>query len=431
MKINLVTKLPGKRSLEVLKILHQLNGAHPNVHPFVHSGKGQGCYFKDLDGNTFLDFASQVASLPLGYNHPDLLEVLKKYSNSTPIKYAGQDFMVKEHADLLEELLNIVPKGFTNAFLLNSGAEAVENCIKIAMRGRPHTQFGICFEGSFHGRTLGALSFTTSKKLYTSNYLHIPRKILSFTHKAPEELEILIKHYGPEAVGFVMFEPIQGEGGYRPFPFQLVKELRKITKQNGIPLIADEVQCGMGRTGTWWALEQYKCNADIMSAAKALQVGACIANKIDFPKEAGAISSTWGGGHVLDMAMGLQIIKTIKKNDLLGHIISMGGYLRKRLLELQDYELIDDVRGFGLMQAFDMADDKERNNMVVECFKNGLVVLGCGHKGIRLIPPYIVTKNEIDEAIGVIDMCLKKVRKKGFKHYGQICNYLYCGENHT
>ena len=428
MKINLITKLPGKRSLEILKKLHQLNGAHPNVHPFVHSGKGNGCYFKDLDGNTFLDFASQVASLPLGYNHPDLAEVLKRYT-TTPIKYAGQDFMVKEHADLLEELMTITPDGFNSAFLLNSGAEAVENCIKIAMRGRPHTEFGVCFEGSFHGRTLGALSFTTSKKIYTENYPHIPRKVLSFTHNAAEELEIIIKHYGPEAVGFVLFEPIQGEGGYRPFPLELVKKLRKITKENGIPLIADEVQSGMGRTGTWWAMEQYKCNPDIMSAAKALQVGACIAKNNEFPKEAGAISSTWGGGHVLDMAMGLQVIKTIKKNDLLTHIGNIGGYLKKRLLELQSYELIDDARGFGLMQAFDMYDENERNNMVVECFRNGLVVLGCGHKGIRLIPPYITTKNEIDEAIGVIDMALKKVRKKGFKHYGKICDYLHCGEH--
>ena len=418
-----VKKIPGPKSQKILDKLKKINLGNSAVYPFVHSDRGQGCYFYDIDNNLFLDFASQIASNPLGYNNQDLKKIIKRYSNIQPIKYAGQDFVVKEHKDLLEELLTITPKTLNSAFLINSGAEAVENSIKICMRKRPKTKFGISFKGSFHGRTLGALSLTNSKPVYNKNYLRIPHKILHFNEGAKEELLKIIKKEGSESIGFLIIEPIQGEGGYNVASKNMLADVRKVTKQYNIPLISDEVQSGMGRTGKWWAIQNFNINPDLISAAKALQVGATIANK-SFISEPGAISSTWGGGHILDLALGLETIKIIKRKKLLINIKNTGIYLRKRLKELD----VKNQRGIGLMQAFDLENKEIRDNLIIECLKNGLVVLGCGHNGVRLIPPYIISKTEIDQAIDILNSSIKRCSNKLFKHQGIICNYMNCGE---
>ena len=170
MKPKIKTELPGPKSEIIINRIKNLNIAYSDPYPYVHSKKGKGCYFQDIDGNLFLDFASQIASNPLGYNDRELNRVVKSYKKH-PIKYAGQDFNVKEHADLLEELLTIAPKNLDKAFLVNSGAEAVENCLKLAMRKQKKAKFGISFEHDFHGRTLGALSYTHSKPIHKKNLL--------------------------------------------------------------------------------------------------------------------------------------------------------------------------------------------------------------------------------------------------------------------
>jgi len=421
--------LPGKKSLKVLTKLKKLNGDYFDPYPFVHSNKGNGCYFQDLDNNTFLDFSSQIASNPLGYNNPELKKLIKKYSNIHPIKYAGQDFAIEEHLKLLEELTSITPKNLNAAFLINSGAEAVENSIKICMRKNENAKFGLCFKGSFHGRTLGALSLTQSKQLYKKNYFTVPVKVLDYSEKAVEELEKLLKNYSSGEIAFMIIEPIQGEGGYNIASKKMIQDLRKITKENNIPFISDEVQSGMGRTGKWWAIQNYNIIPDVMSAAKALQVAATISNRKMFP-EPGAISSTWGGGHKLDLALGCKIIQIIKKQKLLNNINNQGKYLRKRLQEL-NLDKISNVRGLGLMNAFTLPNEKLRNDLVIECLKNGLVLLGCGHESIRLIPPYIIKEREIDGAVNIIEKSYNKIVKSGFKHTGQICNYMNCVKSNT
>ena len=422
--INIKTNLPGPRSIKILEKLKKLNGGYFDPYPYVHSNKGKGCYFYDLDNNLFLDFASQIASNPLGYNHKELIQIIKKYSRNSPVKYAGQDFAVKEHVELLEELLSITFKDLNAAFLINSGAEAVENAIKICMRSREKAKFGIAFEKSFHGRTIGALSLTHSKELYTRDYLTIPNKTLPYNENFVDEFKKLLKNYSSEEIAFVIVEPIQGEGGYNIASKKMIQDLRKITYENNIPLISDEVQSGMGRTGRWWAIENFDVMPDVMSAAKALQVGAVIANRKMFP-ESGAISSTWGGGHLIDLAIGKRIIEIIKKEKLLDNINKQGKYLRKRLNEI----CLENVRGLGLMNAFDLKNKEERNNLVIECLKNGLVLLGCGEKSIRIIPPYIISEKEIDEGINIIERSYNKINENGFRHKGSICNYMNCGEH--
>lgn len=433
MKAKILTSIPGSKSAKHLALNKKLNGGWVVPHPFVHSGYGSGCYFKDIDGNTFLDFASQIASNPLGYNHPDIKKVIKRYTNSAPLKYAGQDFLVKEHNDLLEELLSITPQGFNAGFLINSGAEAVENAIKICMRKQKKAKYCISFKNAFHGRTLGALSLTnTAKKQQKENFFAIPTQRLPYSEEAGDVLRNMLKTISPEEIACIIMEPIQGEGGYNIPSEKMVKDIRTITKEHNIPLISDEVQAGMGRTGEWWGIQNFSVKPDVIAAAKALQVGATMANKAMFPTEPGSISSTWGGGHLIDLAVGAETIRSIKKQKLLSKVKKQGKDLLKRLHELSEsFPVVLRPRGMGLMTAFDLPSNKLRNDVIIEAVKRGLVILGCGMQGIRLIPPYIVTQKEMNEAIEILQSSIKTCVPSTFQHRGPICDFMDCGETRT
>ena len=319
-------------SLRVLRGLKARNGGWSVSYPLVFSGNGEGPYCEDIDGNVFLDMASQIASNPMGYNHPELIEVIKAYSNRCPLKFAGQDFAVEEHLRMIEELISISPEKMDSAFLINSGAEAVENAIKICMRKRPGTKFGISMERGWHGRTLGALSLTNSNYVHKKNYMRFPTLRLPFDETAPEHLDRIIRAEGsPDEIGFIIIEHVQGEGGYSIAPKSMISGLRKMASDHGIPYIADEVQSGMGRTGRWWAFEHYGTVPDVFTSAKALQVAAVVANKRMFPGEAGAISSTWGGGHILDLALGMKTIDLIRRGKMLQGNKRLGEYFLKSL----------------------------------------------------------------------------------------------------
>lgn len=412
-RISIRTSLPGAKSKAILTRLREKNGAYNIDHPFVHSGEGKGSHFVDVDGNVFLDFAGQIASNPLGYNNAALLKVLQKHSSFTPIKYGGQDFTVPQHLHLLEELLKIVPKPLDAAFLINSGAEANENAIKIACHKRPTSKIGISFYNGWHGRTTGALSLTNSRAVQVRHYLRIPVRHLSFSDNAAVELEeLMAREFAADEIGFVAVENVQGEGGYYPATKTMMQGIRKVTKTNGIPLICDEVQSGMGRTGKWWAYQHFDIVPDIQTSAKALQVAATISKKSMFPTEGGAISSTWGGGHVLDLAMGAAIIREIKKKKLLKNATRMGEEIHQRLMEIHaETEKIHHPRGLGLMQAFDLEDTKTRNAFREKCFQKGLIVLGCGWKGIRMSPSLNIRSEEVQEGMDVIEEIVKSMRK--------------------
>jgi 4-aminobutyrate aminotransferase len=412
MKIKIKTKIPGPKSQAMNRKMKKLNGGWSQPLPLLLSGKGEGCYFSDADNNVFLDFASQIASNPLGYNHPNLVKVLSRYAK-TPIKIAGQDFHTKEHLALLEELISISPGGMNQAFLINSGAEADENAMKICVK-RHGGVFGVSFELAFHGRTQGALSFTNSKVVHSKGFWQFPSQRIPFNDCAPDKLEELIKREGgDDNVAFVIMESVQGEGGYRIGSKKMVRGVRKVTREHGIPLICDEFQSGMGRTGKWWAFEHYGIKPDVFASAKALQVGAVVANRSMFPIEPGSLSSTWGGGHIVDLALGFETIRTIKKDKLLENCTRMGDYLVKELEKLgEENPHIINARGLGLMCAFDLHTKEVRDHIHARMLERGLVTLGAGHKGIRLIPPYIVSRSEIDEAICVIDDSLDAEIKK-------------------
>lgn len=432
-RICIKTAIPGPRSTKILDKLKQKNGGWNIAYPFVHSAKGAGCYCTDIDGNTFLDFGSQIAANPLGYNHPALVRVAKHYAGRSPMKFAGQDFTVKEHLDLLDELLCIAPKKMNAAFLTNSGAEAVENALKISLRQQRSAKFGVSFTGAFHGRTLGALSCTNSKTVQKKHYLSLDMRRLPFSEDAGEQLEkMLALEAAPDDVGFVIVEAVQGEGGYNVASRKMMKDVRLYTKQNGIPLIVDEVQSGMGRTGKWWAFEHYNLVPEVFTSAKALQVGATVAQKKFFPAEHGSISSTWGGGNILDLAMGVATIQTIKKDRLLQHNRVIGRYLQKGLQGLAERQsAVQNVRGLGLMQAFDLPSKKMRDDFVLQMLKQGIILLGCGKQGVRLLPPYVVRASDIDIFLEETEKALRMCSKKGKIHTGKICEYGMCAETHS
>ncbi len=421
MTIELRTSLPGPKATELVeKYLRQHMGLFSPPYSFFPDSKnpGNGAYARDVDGNVFLDLTCNIAVAPLGYAHPRQVKTTREYANVGTTQYAGHDFIPPEHGYLVKKLAeiskNLNPE-FDSAFLINSGAEAVENAMKICFRNKGKAKTGISFTGAFHGRTLGALSATTSKTIHKKHYPEIPMRKLPFADNEEKEQislslleDTLKKDIDPENVAFLIVEPVQGEGGYRFATKGFLQGLRKITKEHGIMLIDDEVQAGMGRTGKWFAMEHFAVKPDLTTLGKSLQVAAVVGNKNTFPQEDGSISSTFGGGDVIKMAMGLEIINTIEDEKLLDRCTKMGEYFLKQLRELESKYSgkIANPRGLGLLLAFDMESSKETNAFVEASFKKGLLTLPCGPKSIRVIPPYIIKENEVDEAIGVMSRVL-------------------------
>ncbi len=386
--------------------------AHPLAWDYLEEAKGPFC--KDIDGNVFLDFAQHASSTPLGYNHPEMEKALEEYEIKDPIKIAGQDFYVKNKvpgpAELQEKLVETTEKfNMDTVFTVNSGAEAVENAIKISYdkKYKKGKNKGICFKGSFHGRTLGALTLTTSKEKYRKGYPKIPGiKTAPFCNcgkehegkcrcgaaeKAGEKIR------NTKGLAYIITEPIQGEGGYKVPSTEFMKTIKEAADEKNTLFISDEIQAGLGRTGRFWAVEHYGIEPDIITSAKGLRVGATVSREEIFPSEEARISSTWGAGDILSSFVGYKTIEIIQKNDLTKNSEEKGKYLKERLKELkQESESIEEVRGKGLMSAIEIKKKNEREKILEKAFKKGLVLLGCGEKSIRFLPPMDVREREID-----------------------------------
>lgn len=318
-------------------------------------------------------------------------------------------------------------------FLINSGAEAVENAMKIcyAKRGKGKA---ICFKGAFHGRTHGALTLNASKKVQKEGFHELPVHVVkycdcavggpglcrhgfwAYDNQAGEEMSELEQMLGktgyvnPEEVAFIIVEPLQGEGGYIVPNRQFMAELARVSKEYNIPLISDEVQAGIGRTGKMWAIEHYGITPDVITAAKGLRVGATISRKDMFPSKQGRISSTWGGGDILHSAIGYKTLEIIMRDRLYDNAALMGEYFMQNLRALKNrHRAIREVRGRGLMVAVDFWSQEYRNKMEEECFQRGFLTLSCGYKALRFLPPLDVTKRELDIALNVTEDVLKVI----------------------
>ncbi|MFH1637191.1 MAG: aspartate aminotransferase family protein [Candidatus Woesearchaeota archaeon] len=439
--ISLKTKMPGPKARALVKRDKEVQAKSTDVYAFVraYDSPAAGPFCTDIDGNILLDFTGQIGSAPLGYNNPKILEIFKNLDISIPTKYAGTDFYAASSnnlpspTDLKEKIIEATAKfGFEKVFLSNSGAEAVENAIKICY-AKTQAKYGICFEGAFHGRTLGALSLNNSKKVHTRGFPSIPYvKAIPYCTETKEEcncgfwaydkkqrktvskLEQLLNYKtgirSPKEIAFIIIEPVLGEGGYRIPSKEFMKEIKDITEAYGIPLIADEVQTGLGRTGKLWAVEHFDITPDVITAAKPLQVGATIGKEEMFPKEGGRIASTWGGGDIINSIIGYKSLEIIMEDRLWENAKQMGDYFVKQLQGFgKKYACVTEARGLGLMDVMEFEKPEQRNKFEEECFNRGLMVLGCGYTGLRFLPPLDVRKREIDIALNVIEDSLKAV----------------------
>jgi len=429
-----VESLPGPKAERWVSYHHQLAAPSTAAYEFVWdlTEEAIGPFCTDVDGNVFLDFTSHVASTPLGYNNPAVAEKLAAFDLPTPTKIAGQSFYassgwppdspdVPGPSQLMDRLTDLTGEyGFDTVFLSNTGAEAVENAVKICYDHRNGASQGITFRGAFHGRTLGALSLNRSKAVHRRDFPEIPG-----VHDVPyctdrtctkatcecgffpsddgvsllrEMLDGKRGYVDPEDLAYLIVEPVQGEGGYR-FPSDaFAEEIRAVCEKHDILLIADEVQTGLGRTGEWWGSDHYPFEPDVIASAKALQVGATISREEIFPEENARISSTWGAGDLLAALPGAVTIDVIEEENLLANARERGQQL-KDLLREADPEGVENVRGEGLMVALDL-ESKEVLNRTIRCALNrGLLTLGCGQRSMRLLPPLDVTEREI--ALGV------------------------------
>jgi 4-aminobutyrate aminotransferase len=406
-----MTKIPGQRAARIVKEFRKIAYDSTFTYPLVIK-TGRGCVIEDIDGIGFLDFTSNIGSCPLGYSHPEILEVIKDYSSKENgvHKIAGQDFYCEEHFDIARKLLSISKKN-SKVFFINSGAEAVENAIKIAYKKMGPLP-GISCISDFHGRTLGALSFTLSKEVQKTNFPELPVKRIKFCTDDSDpqinQLESLLKEY---KVAFILTEIIQGEGGLNVASKLFIKHIRKLADEYKVPLIFDEVQSGMGRTGKWWVYEHYGVEPDIMTVAKALQVGATVYDKKYEPSESGVLSSTWGGGSRIDMAIGTKIIEIILRNDLLSNSQKIGEKLLKNFVDIVGINGLIDARGIGLMIGLEFDTKTTRDVIVNRLFKKGLLVLPAGMKSIRIMPPLIINEEEAAKGVLLINDTINEYNK--------------------
>ncbi len=397
-----------KKSLSIVKKIHQLAYNSTFVYPLVIKD-GQGCYLEDVDGEQYLDFTSNIASCPLGYNHPELNAIIKRYGSIGAHKIAGQDFYCEEHCQLAEKLLSISTPN-SKVFFINSGAEAVENAIKLAYR-RTGPLPGISCINAFHGRTLGALAFTFSKEIQKINFPELPVKRLKFCISDHDPQIDNIRDIASEyKVSFIIIELVQGEGGVNVASKKFVSNLQKTSIKYGIPLIIDEVQTGLGRTGKWWTYQHYGIKPSIFTIGKALQLGAVVFDKKYEPSKPGVLSSTWGGGSRIDMAIGRKTIDIIYNEKILEKVNKSGNHLKKRLIEIKNTDTkIIDIRGLGLMLGVEFHKKEIRNKVIKRLFKNKLLVIPSGLKTIRILPPLVITDEEISKGMVIFEKVLKEI----------------------
>lgn len=399
---------------------------------------GEGAVVHDVDGNAYLDCSAGIAVASTGHSHPEVLKAISEQASR--FLHISTDFYHETQVRLGELLAQLAPVGaHPKTFFSNSGTEAVEAAIKLA---RYHTRRVnvIAFLGSFHGRTLGALSLTSSRNVQRSGFgpmapgvYHAPfpnayRCPLGGSAESTAdaclaylEKQILTHLVSPEEVAAIVFEPIQGEGGYVVPPPGFVQQLAQIATRHGMLLIADEVQSGIGRTGRMFAVEHENVRPDIVVAAKAiasgLPMGVTIAggDVMDWPS--GAHSNTFGGNPVA-CAAALATLDLVA-NGLMQNAADVGAYFLQQLRQMAEHHpIVGDVRGRGLMIGIELVRDRqtkeravaERDALVIEAFRRGLLMLGAGPNVVRLSPPLLISREQADVAVQTLDDALASLK---------------------
>jgi 4-aminobutyrate aminotransferase len=439
----LICPVPGPKAQAVVEADKRfISPSYTRSYPLV-AKRGRGIRVEDEDGNEFLDFAAGIAAISTGHCHPEVVAAIRKQAGEL-LHISSTDFYDKHITDLSERLSAIAPMpGPHKFFFANSGAEAIECAMKLA---RYHTgrQQIISFLGAFHGRTMGALSLTGSKPQQKRRFsplvpgvthIRYPYAYRGCTGGQQDEEafsmgcarfieEKLFKTIlPPEEVAAVFIEPIQGEGGYVVAPDNFMRELRAICNRHGILLVVDEVQCGMGRTGKWWAVEHSGVEPDIVCIAKGIASGmplsVCMSRAEVMDWAPGSHASTFGGNPV-SIAAALATLDIVER-EAMANAARVGELMLDRLRGWkQSHPLVGDVRGRGLMIGIELVKDKEtrepatelRNRVETLAFERGLMVLGCGETTLRLSPPLVVNEHEATVALDILEEALTVVEKE-------------------
>ncbi len=435
-KPEIKTTLPGPNAAKIIAADAQfVNPSYPRPSFKLVTERAQGVWVEDVDGNIFLDCNAGVAVCSTGHCHPEVVRAIQEQAEQL-IHMCGTDYYYRHMPQLAQKLDAIVPvPSPTRTHFANSGTEAVETALKLAMHATGREKF-IAFFNSFHGRTLGSLSLTSSKAAQRRGF---KRQALDVVHVPyPNEFrnpfnaedcgdggagqgaltwieERLFKTTTPpEEVAAIVVEAVQGEGGYVPAPKNFLHGLRRICDRHGIILIVDEVQSGMGRTGKMFACEHYDLKPDIICIAKGiasgLPLGVTVARADLMNWKPGAHASTFGGNPVC-IAAALKTIELLE-NGLVQNSAEVGGYLKSGLEKLQKkYDCIGDVRGFGLMIGVEFVEGGSsrkpapelRDRIEIACFERGLIILGAGANTIRWSPPLILSRDNVDVALEIFD----------------------------
>jgi 4-aminobutyrate aminotransferase / (S)-3-amino-2-methylpropionate transaminase / 5-aminovalerate transaminase len=433
----LVTEVPGPRSREWFE---RRAKAVPqgvfNIHPIV-TARASGAIIEDVDGNRLIDLATGISVLNVGHTSPKVVAAAQRQlelDTHTCFHVTANE----PYIELAERLNAIAPGDFEKKTMFaNSGAEAVENAVKIARRATGR-QAIVTFDHAFHGRTLLAMSLTAKVMPYKQGMgpfaPEIYRLPFAYPYRWPggsercaeESLEYareeIHKHIGEENVAAVILEPIQGEGGFIVPAPGFVKGLAEFCAEHGILFIADEIQSGMGRAGRWFAIEDEGVVPDLITSAKSLGGGlpiSAVTGRADIMDavHVGGLGGTYGGNPVAGAAA-LAVLDLIEKEGLLERSRTLGEKVRGRMSEMQDrHDVIGDVRGRGMMNAMELVSDRETkdplsgpdgNAIVRRCLEDGVVILKAGtyDNVIRLLPPLTIDEGLLDEGLDTLDAAL-------------------------
>lgn len=428
--------VPGPRARAVIeRDQAAVSPSYTRCYPLV-AASGEGAIVEDVDGNRFLDFNAGIAVVATGHCHPKVVRAIQDQA-ARLIHMSGTDFYYEELTALAEKLGGIAPGDVARRVSFgNSGAEAMEGSIKLARYATGRDKL-IAFYGSFHGRTMGALSLTARKAVQRAGFGPLVPGVMHAPYpncyrcpfgKEPQSCAVecvkfiedtLLKTVAPpEETAAIVVEPVQGEGGYVVPPKQFFDELQRVARKHGILLVADEVQSGMGRTGKMWAAEHFDWVPDIFSVAKGIAsgmpLGATVARADLMTWPPGAHASTFGGNPV-SCAAALVTIALLEEG-LVENAARMGAYLMDRLRTWTSrFPNVGDVRGLGLMIGIELVRDQQtkekapqlRDRVLDLAFQRGLLVLGAGDNTIRLCPPLVITRDQCDFALDTLEECLK------------------------
>ena len=401
-------------------------------YPLVYK-KAKGMFIYDINNKKYLDFCASVAVMNIGHTNKEVVKAIKKQLNYG-IHCAFPDFYAELPVKYVETVKKFVPKKFNQAFLSNSGTETIETAYKMA-RWHTNKKWVIAFDHAFHGRTMGSLSMTNSKPVQRerfSPFLPVKHVPYAYTYRHPSnneqecvndclnKLEKAAKSVKNDLAA-IFLEPIQGEGGYIVTPKNFIKGIRETCNKYNALMCDDEVQAGCFRTGKFLAIENFNVMPDIISLSKSvgggIPLGITLANKSVQDWGPGTHANTFGG-NLVACASGVATLEYMKKHGLGNNAIKQGNYIKKRLFEMQEkYELIGDVRGIGLMIGIEFVKNrktkeyakKERDKILNMAFKKGLILLAAGTSVIRICPPLIITRNQADKGLNILEQSIKEV----------------------